>query len=209
METAAGNQQRRSRTNWLALVLVLGCVGGWLYASVPVMEGQSSSTQPPQNPAQNQSQNNDIPDAPTVQPPSETPEPPPIAKPEEKKPVERDPWTNQPINKPAAAAPAAAPGEATSAPPPMPPVKTVPPGSSTKPGPSSQDQLYTLVVHTNFVQVPVTVKDKQGRRVDISEQRHSGCPHSATAFGDARAAAHCQAGRKKTSREGSVDQPAD
>jgi len=134
------------------------------------MEGQSSSTQPPQNPpqnpAQNQSQNNDIPDAPTVQPPSETPEPPPIAKPEEKKPVERDPWTNQPINKPPAAAPATAPGEATSAPPPMPPVKTVPPGSSTKPGPSSQDQLYTLVVHTNFVQVPVTVKDKQGRRVD-------------------------------------------
>jgi hypothetical protein len=129
------------------------------------MQGQSSSTQPPQNPAQNQSQNNDIPDAPTVQPPSETPEPPPIAKPEEKKPVERDPWTNQPINKPAPA-PAAAPGEATSAPPPMPPVKTVPPGSSTNPGPSSQDQLYTLVVHTNFVQVPVTVKDKQGRRVD-------------------------------------------
>jgi len=166
METAAGNQQRRSRTNWLALVLVLGCVGGWLYASVPVMEGQSSANQTPQNPPQNQSQNNDIPDAPTVQPLPETPEPPPIAKPEEKKPVERDPWTNQPINKPPAAAPATAPGEATSAPPPMPPVKTVPPGSSTKPGPSSQDQLYTLVVHTNFVQVPVTVKDKQGRRVD-------------------------------------------
>jgi VWFA-related protein len=48
----------------------------------------------------------------------------------------------------------------------MPPVKTVPPGSSAKPGSSSQDQLYTLVVHTNFVQVPVTVKDHSGRRVD-------------------------------------------
>jgi len=48
----------------------------------------------------------------------------------------------------------------------MPPVKTVPPGSSTKQGTSTQDQLYTLVVHTNFVQVPVTVKDRDGRMVD-------------------------------------------
>jgi len=48
----------------------------------------------------------------------------------------------------------------------MPPVKTVPPGSSAKPGPSGQEQLYTLKVHTNFVQVPVTVKDHDGRRVD-------------------------------------------
>ena len=48
----------------------------------------------------------------------------------------------------------------------MPPVKTVPPGTSTKPGSNPQEQLYTLVVHTNFVQVPVTVKDKAGRMVD-------------------------------------------
>jgi VWFA-related protein len=47
----------------------------------------------------------------------------------------------------------------------MPPVKTVPPGSSAKQGPA-QEQLYTLVVHTNFVQVPVTVKDRDGRMVD-------------------------------------------
>lgn len=46
----------------------------------------------------------------------------------------------------------------------MPPVKTVPPGSASKP--SAQEQLYTLVVHTNFVQVPVTVKDREGRMVD-------------------------------------------
>jgi VWFA-related protein len=46
----------------------------------------------------------------------------------------------------------------------MPPVKTVPPGTTKKPG--AQEQLYTLVVHTNFVQVPVTVKDRDGRRVD-------------------------------------------
>ncbi len=48
----------------------------------------------------------------------------------------------------------------------MPPVKTLPPGTSTKQGPSAQDQLYTLVVHTNFVQIPVTVKNRDGRLVD-------------------------------------------
>jgi VWFA-related protein len=181
----AGNQKRRSGAKWLAKALgfisisifVLGCLGGWLAASIPAAAAQSSASQAPtpqaQSPqaqpaqTQNQVQNNDIPDAPTVQPASaEPPEPPPMPKPEEKKPVERDPWTNQPINKPAATEPGAAPGEDASAPPPMPPVKTVPPGSSAKPGPSAQDQLYTLVVHTNFVQVPVTVKDRSGRRVD-------------------------------------------
>jgi len=156
---------------WLTAALLFACVGGWLCTSVPAIEGQSSTsqapqTQPSQNPAQGQVQNNDIPDAPTVQAPSETPEPPPIPKPEEKKPVERDPWTNQPITKPAAAVPNPGPDEATSPPPSMPPVKTLPPGSSTKQGPSGQEQLYTYTVHPSFVQVPVTVKDRDGRRVD-------------------------------------------
>jgi VWFA-related protein len=171
METAAGNRKRWSTAKWLTAALVFASVGGCLYASVPVMEGQSSGSQAPSGQGQTSptqpAQNNDIPDAPsTVQPPSATPEPPPIPRPEEKKPVERDPWTNQPINKPAAAQPGAAPGEETSAPPPMPPVKTIPPGSSTKQGPGAQEQLYTLVVHTNFVEVPVTVKDGDGRMVD-------------------------------------------
>lgn len=48
----------------------------------------------------------------------------------------------------------------------MPPVKTVPPGSSAKQGPSAQEQLYTFTVHPTFVQVPVTVKTKDGRPVD-------------------------------------------
>jgi VWFA-related protein len=109
----------------------------------------------------------DIPDAPSsVQPPSANPEPPPPAKPVEKKsePVARDPWTNQPINKPASADTGTPPDEGASSTPAMPPVRTVPPGSGRKP--SAQDQLYTYVVHTNFVQVPVTVKDRNGRRVD-------------------------------------------
>ncbi len=193
MHTATGNQQRRSGIKWLAaaLVFVFGCLGGWPGVSVPAAAGQSSASQtqsgqgqtaqgqtsqdpapnqvqnPVQNQSPNQSQSNDIPDAPTVQPAAETPAPPPIPKPEEKKPVERDPWTNQPITKPATTEPDAAPAGDTSAPAPtMPPVKTVPPGSSAKSGPTSQEQLYTLVIHPTFVQVPVTVKDKQGRRVD-------------------------------------------
>jgi len=145
-------------------------------SQTPNSQGQAPQTQPPQNQAQNpapsqapsQTPNNEIPDAPTVQPSSDTPEPPPIPKPEEKKPVERDPWTNQPVTRPAAADPGALPnpGEnASTPPPPMPPVKTVPPGT-TKPGPSAQEQLYTFKLDTTFVQVPVTVKDRDGRRVD-------------------------------------------
>ena len=161
----AANRRAKTLATSLALALLGGCFG----LSVPEIVGQTQSNQAQSNqspssqtqPAQN------IPDAPSsVQPPSATPEPPPIPRPEEKKPVERDPWTNQPVTKPAPTEPAAAPGDETATPPPMPPVTTVPPGSSRKPNPSAQDQLYTLVVHTNFVQVPVTVKNKEGRMVD-------------------------------------------
>lgn len=48
----------------------------------------------------------------------------------------------------------------------MPPVKTLPPGSTTKQTSNGQEQLVTFVVHSNFVQVPVTVKDKHGRPVE-------------------------------------------
>ncbi len=156
-ETAAGSGKRRSGAKRLA-ALFLACLG----ATIPHIMAQSSASQTPSG--QNQSQpTQSLPDAPTVQAPSENPEPPPIPRPEEKKPVARDPWTNQPI-KSAPTEPGS--GEETPGPPPpMPPVKTVPPGSSAKQGPA-QEQLYTLVVHTNFVQVPVTVKDRSGRMVD-------------------------------------------
>jgi VWFA-related protein len=57
----------------------------------------------------------------------------------------------------------------------MPPVETIAPGSmpdlaSQATGPRNQinpkEDLYTITVTTNFVQIPVMVKDKQGRRVD-------------------------------------------
>jgi len=137
-----------------------------------VMAAQSSPSQTPSGLAQpsqaKPAQEADLPDAPTVQPPSADPEPPPPAKPPEEKkpaPAERNPWTNQPV-KPASSEPDTQPSEETSSPPPMPPVKTVPPGSSTKQGSNAQEQLYTLKKVTNFVEVPVTVKDREGRRVD-------------------------------------------
>ena len=117
IETATDNRKRRGHERGsarrLAAALVLAC----LCASIPAIKAQSSPS-----PADTQrrrlrrqadpsrpNQSKDIPDAPsTAQPPVEKPEPPPIPRPEEKKPVERDPWTNQPINKPAATQPAAA-----------------------------------------------------------------------------------------------------
>jgi len=50
------------------------------------------------------------------------------------------------------------------APPPMPPVKTVPAGSVPKDLDTGQD-LYTITVIKNLVQVPVTVTDREGRLV--------------------------------------------
>src|SRR5260370_35173723 len=48
----------------------------------------------------------------------------------------------------------------------MPPIETVPAGSSPKNQISPKDDLYKLVVKVNFVQLPVMVKDANGRRVD-------------------------------------------
>jgi VWFA-related protein len=158
IKTAAENGKQFSRTKVLTGALALV----WAFTAVPALQGQSAASQSQTQPAQ------DIPDAPSsVQPPSANPEPPPPpARPEEKKPesVARDPWTNQPISKAGTPEPGTTPGAGTSPTPAMPPVRTVPPGSARKP--NAQDQLYTYVVHTNFVQVPVTVKDRDGRRVD-------------------------------------------
>jgi VWFA-related protein len=54
--------------------------------------------------------------------------------------------------------------DATSPPPPMPPVRTVPAGSVPKDSETGAD-LYTITVTTNLVMVPVTVKDNSGRLV--------------------------------------------
>jgi VWFA-related protein len=176
-KTEAQKRPRTTVAGWTATVLVAGCLGGCLSLGARRAAAQSSGgqAQPSQSapnqpapgpPAQNQpAQSDDIPDAPTVQPSAPTPEPPPIPKPEEKKPASEDknPWTNQPNSKPAEANPF--PEDANPPAPAMPPVKTVPPGTAPKSS-HSQDELYTYVIHSNFVQVPVTVKDREGRMVD-------------------------------------------
>src|SRR6266852_2909346 len=125
-----------------------------------VSTGQAQSGQAPNSqntkPAQTQQ---DIPDAPsTVQPPpapsSATDNPPIPTSAQGTSPEQPSPAPN-----------AAAPGDETEQPP-MPPVETVPAGTSSSQSSSGQQQLYKLVVQSNFVQVPVTVKDKDGRLVD-------------------------------------------
>ncbi len=146
-------------------LLAMLCWTGLAAIAQSQPQSSPSSAQTQSQPAQDSA----IPDAPSaVQPPAPAPERPPVARPEPKKPVERDPWTGQPIQPSDQNAPASgdsASSEEKNPPPPMPPVKTVPPGSSAKQNSNSQDQLLTFVVHTNFVQIPVTVKD-HGRPVD-------------------------------------------
>ncbi|HUO24309.1 MAG TPA: VWA domain-containing protein [Candidatus Aquilonibacter sp.] len=150
----------RQRSVWFPVVLGLVLLGAPLLTWAQSSSNQSSNSQ---TPPQTQQQPQNIPDAPTPQATPPPPERPPIAQSEEKpKPAKAplNPWTNTP------ATPAGSSEDETQ-PPPMPPIKTVPPGTSVpRQQPTSQQQLYTLVVHTNFVQIPVTVKDQDGRMVD-------------------------------------------
>jgi len=163
MEPVAKNGARTAVARWIATTLLAGFLG--IGTLIPTVAAHSQSQPQQAQPTQTKPQDADIPDAPTVQPAPETPEPPPIAKPEEKKPVERNPWTNQPTT-PAPQPGSAASGDEASMPPPMPPVKTVPRGTTAAKSSQSQEQLYTLRVNPTFVQLPVTVKDRDGRRVD-------------------------------------------
>ncbi|HKV77251.1 MAG TPA: VWA domain-containing protein [Candidatus Sulfotelmatobacter sp.] len=168
---------RRGRYSFAASrlgVVVIACVLG-----ISVARAQSGGTQGQSGTAQSQTPNQtqtspssqssqDIPDAPSaVQPPAPKPAPQP----------ETPPKPSQTPN----------PGQSSTdssrqqgdqekpALPPVPPVETIAPGSmpeasSQRSAPKNQinatDDLYKISVTTNFVQIPVMVKDKQGRRVD-------------------------------------------
>ncbi len=111
-------------------------------------------------------QSQDIPDAPsTVQPPPPKPAIPPAGSSSAGS-TEPLPRANDRPDQPETGKPT---------PPPMPPVDTVPAGSLPEAGtqgkgPRNQlnpaDDLYKISVITNFVQIPVMVKDGQGHRVD-------------------------------------------
>jgi len=120
--------------------------------------------------AQNQKQDQ-IPDAPSATRPIPPPEP-----------ASPRPGADQAENEPSQAGESSSKGNAEepprsdsnlpsqdsnqTQPPPMPPIKTVPAGSVPKDKDTGQDFNYTIRVFPNLVQVPVTVKDADGRMVN-------------------------------------------
>ena len=138
-------------------LIALAMVGA---LAVPALRAQSGQTQSPPPAASQPAQ--DIPDAPsTVQPPapkSAIPVPPPGTN-----------RPNEPIPFPGDApkqANEATPGTDKPAPPPMPPVETVPPGSLPRNQINPKQDLYTISTTVNFVALPVMVRYSDGRPVD-------------------------------------------
>jgi VWFA-related protein len=138
--------------------------------SVPA-RAQSGSQSAPAD-AQKPAQSQDIPDAPSVVQPPTAPPPERLDKPPAN-PPDAEKTGNPSSSRPPAQAQKPddfGQGGAEPQPPPhMPPVETVPPGSTagvSKAQPSAKADLLTFMVHVNSVQVPVMVKDREGRRVD-------------------------------------------
>ena len=142
---------RRRQEHRLMALLVLGVLA---FAVSPLLAQSSGNQGQSQQPANSQPAQ-EIPDAPsTVQPPAP------------KLPTEMPP-------EPGTSAPPAYPGEAGQQPnqekqaaPPMPPIETIPPGSRPRNQINPKQDLYTISVSANVVQIPVLVKYSDGRRVD-------------------------------------------
>lgn len=162
-----------------------------LVLAVPASWGQDNSGQGQNQAPANGQAAQDIPDAPSaVQPPTpklpqptqraagpgqQTPAPMPLEPGQSSSTDTNQPDTEKDTDKPAP-------------PPPMPPVETVPPGS-VPPGdqPKDQENPYKIVVPVNRIEIPVTVKDKQGRRVEglIAKDfvvKENGVPQKLTFF---------------------------
>jgi VWFA-related protein len=173
---------KRLWTSLAAAIVVIGLVFSapavWAWSPGGQNPGQSpvaSQNQSPANqnqPAQNQAPANnqtpeEIPDTPSaVQPPPPKPAPEPEVPRPSITPDETQPSGTK-FSQPG--------DEGKAAPPAMPPVETVPPGSmpdvpNHQGGPKNQlnpqEDLYKFTIVTSSVQVPVMVKDRQGRRVD-------------------------------------------
>ncbi len=170
-KTAVAPKRWQSSVKYpLALMLALALAGASFVADTPPVGAQNSGGQSAtQNQSPPASSSQDVPDAPSaVQPPAPAPEPPPPPKPAEEPkpaPVERNPWTNEPMNRSATQPPVDTDSDTTtSSPSSMPPVRTIPPGTTAKK--NGDEQLEPLIkVHANFVVVPVTVKSKRDGRM--------------------------------------------
>lgn len=145
--------------NWITFGLAV--LTTWVSLAVLPAQAQSSAGQNPAQQPSNTRPAPDIPDAPsTVQPPPAKIAPPP----------------DLPQNEGGKSSRQIPADEKPAPPPKMPPVETVPPGTTVESGPQQptgprnqinpDEGLYKFVVTTNFVQIPVMVKDGQGRRVD-------------------------------------------
>ena len=118
-------------------------------------------------------QQQDIPDAPSATKPPEqlpTSPPPPQPQPQRAPPEKPEPPRSAPSAEDQAPAtekqaPAEEQTQPTTPPPPMPPVTTVPPGSAPSTPSNARSELPNFAVNVNFVLVPVTVKDSEGRLV--------------------------------------------
>jgi VWFA-related protein len=143
------------------VVLLLGLASGMRFGLLtPALQAQSSGGGQTQNPPPTGSQPaQDIPDAPsTVQPPVPKPALPP-ALPDSDKIGEEGPA-------PASTDDSSQPQPAKETPPAMPSVETRPVGTTQRNQINPTEDLYKISVSANFVQLPVMVKDSDGRRVD-------------------------------------------
>jgi VWFA-related protein len=150
------------------MALVKGNVGNQLILlvlmfglAVPAPQAQSSGSQTPAPPPASSQPAQDIPDAPsTVQPPAPKPAIP-AATPNTGKKPDEIPFPGDSPQQPAQQSDQEKP-----APPPMPPVETVPAGSTPRNQINSREDIYTIIKPVNFVLVPVMVKNSDGRPVD-------------------------------------------
>lgn len=143
--------------------------------AIPALQAQAPGGQSQSQPPASSQPAQDVPDAPsTVQPP---PPPKPVAPQGTPEPSsEPAKKKNEPIPFPGDTPKQPNQGsqpsqdtqgtEETQPPPAMPPIETAPAGSTPKNQINPKEDLYTISVSTNFVQIPVMVKDSDGRRVD-------------------------------------------
>lgn len=135
--------------------------------AAPALQAQSSGSQTQSQPPASFQPAQDIPDAPSaVQPPPPKPAIP-VPPPGANRPNEPIPFPGDKPNRPGETAPAQGQQDQDkAAPPPMPPVETVPPGSIPRNQINPKQDLYTISTTVNFVQVPVMVRYSDGRPVD-------------------------------------------
>lgn len=114
-----------------------------------------------------QQQTQEVPDAPsTVKPPQQFPTTAPApSRPAQEAPADAGPAHNPPPPTTVPESDEDSVGQPAEAAPTMPPVRTVPQGSVPADASGSGSDLYTVTKNVNFVLVPVTVKDQDGRLV--------------------------------------------